>query len=67
MKSEIILFFERNPIRSYETEDIYINRITEIAISEKLDLMGFFSTLNDKFPQRWKLIAELSDKQLDNK
>ncbi|HAS6349576.1 TPA: hypothetical protein I7241_16695 [Vibrio vulnificus] len=62
MKNDVMLFLERNPMRSFETEEIYLNRIVELAVSESLDLADFFLVLNNKYPQRWKQLEELSNK-----
>ncbi|MCG6295265.1 hypothetical protein [Vibrio vulnificus] len=62
MKNDVMLFLERNPMRSFETEEIYLNRIVEVAVSESLDLADFFLVLNNKYPQRWKQLEELSNK-----
>lgn len=62
MSNAVMLFLERNPIRSFETEEIYLNRIAEIAVKERLDLDDFFLVLGDKYPQRWKQIADLNSK-----
>ncbi|HAU8296166.1 hypothetical protein JKP22_09865 [Vibrio vulnificus] len=62
MKNDVMLFLERNPMRSFETEEIYLNRIVEVAVSESLDLADFFLVLNNKYPQRWKQLEELNNK-----
>ncbi|HAS6143157.1 TPA: hypothetical protein ACGUMG_002966 [Vibrio vulnificus] len=62
MKNDVMLFLERNPMRSFETEEIYLTRIVEVAVSESLDLADFFLVLNNKYPQRWKQLEELSNK-----
>lgn len=59
MKTEVLLFLERNPIRSFETDEIYLSRITEIAVQESLDMKSFFLVLGEKYPQSWKQIAKL--------
>ncbi|MCG6278062.1 hypothetical protein K6U59_14730 [Vibrio vulnificus] len=38
------------------------DRIVEVAVSESLDLADFFLVLNNKYPQRWKQLEELSNK-----
>ncbi|KHT65129.1 hypothetical protein C9J03_03750 [Photobacterium gaetbulicola] len=62
MKNEVMLFLERHPIRTFETEEIYLNRITDIAVRENLDLTDFFLVLSDKYPHCSNQIAELSSK-----
>ncbi|MGR5063169.1 hypothetical protein [Photobacterium sp. DNB22_13_2] len=65
MKNEVLLFLERNPIRSCETDEIYLTRITDIAIEENLEMKSFFLVLGDKYPQSWKQIATLQSKLSD--
>ncbi|WP_394126112.1 hypothetical protein [Vibrio hepatarius] len=62
MNTEVLLFLERNPIRSFETDEIYLSRIADIAVEESLDMKSFFLVLGEKYPQSWKLIANLESK-----
>ncbi|MBY5922518.1 hypothetical protein [Ferrimonas balearica] len=62
MKTEVLLFLERHPIRSFETDEIYLSRITEIAVEESLDMDSFFLVLGEKFPHSWKQIEKLQSK-----